>query len=271
MKNIFFNFILCINATFSTSAQSIQIFYESNYHGGYILYAHSNEIYPVSIYLDLDLTNLKFSERNQKIFVIPARTGRLRIGEITAINNNPVRLSYKLRTTLGDVTQKKYDTSYIYDLPFKKGNSYKVIHGYSGILSLQNQDGVDFSMPEGTEIVAAREGLVIQIAEKNTQSCPQEECKNYNNYIIVMHSDKSFAYYGHIKYNGAKCKIGDKVKKGDVIAESGNVGWSSGPHLYFSCFLGDFEKWRTFKTKFKIENSDKGEMLQEGREYLRNY
>jgi len=248
----------------------VQIFYE-NHEGGYILYANSNEIYPISIYLDLDLTNLKFSKGNQRIFVVPPKYSRFRIGELTPIYNSSPRLTYKYRAALGDVTQKKCDTSYIYDLPYKKGNSFKVIHGYSGILSLQGQDGIYIDMPEGTEIVAAREGLVIQIVEKNSQSCPQEDCKYNDNYIIVMHPDKSFAYYGSIKYNGARCKIGDKVKKGDVIAESGNVGWSNGPHLYFTCFLGDFDKWRYFGTKFKVENGENVDRLQEGKEYARNY
>ena len=270
MKYIVFNFIFCIGATSSICAQTVQIFYE-NHEGVYIIYANSNEIYPISIYLDFDLTYLKFSKGNQKIFVVPPKYSRFRIGELTPIYNSSPQLSYKYKTALGDVTQKKFDTSYVYDLPYKKGNSYKVIHGYSGILSLLSQDGVDFSMPEGTEIVAAREGIVAQIQEKNTQSCPQKECENYNNFIIVMHPDKSFAYYGNIKYNGAKCKIGDKIKKGDVIAESGSVGISTVPHLYFTCFLGDFEKWRTFGTKFKVDNGDNVDRLQEGKEYSRNY
>ena len=44
-----------------------------------------------------------------------------------------------------------------------------------------------------------------------------------------MHPDGTFATYAHIKYNRAKCKVGDTVKRGDVIALSGNTGWTSGP------------------------------------------
>lgn len=66
-------------------------------------------------------------------------------------------------------------------------------------------------------------------------------------------------------------KLGDKVKRSDVIAYSGSVGFASGPHLHFACFLGGFDRWRTLETKFRIGNGDQVEMLKEGIEYSRNY
>jgi murein DD-endopeptidase MepM/ murein hydrolase activator NlpD len=98
-----------------------------------------------------------------------------------------------------------------------------------------------------------------------------EECNKYTNYITIMHSDGTFGVYAHIKYNGSKCKLGDYVKKGDVIAYSGNTGWSNGPHLHFACFLGGLEKSRTLETKFRIDKGDKVVMLKEGNEYMRDY
>ena len=65
--------------------------------------------------------------------------------------------------------------------------------------------------------------------------------------------------------------IGDKVNKGDLIAYSGNVGWSTGPHLHLVIFLQRLNKRETLATKFKIDNGDKSEYLLEKTEYLRNY
>jgi murein DD-endopeptidase MepM/ murein hydrolase activator NlpD len=126
-------------------------------------------------------------------------------------------------------------------------------------------------MPEGTEVLAARDGIVVQIVQNNTESCPQKECNKYNNYVLVMHSDGTFADYVHIKYNGAKCKPGDSVRRGYVIAYSGKVGWSSGPHLQFVCFIGGFEKWNTLETKFRIDKGDNAILLKEANTYFRDY
>ncbi|GAA4021216.1 hypothetical protein GCM10022409_01030 [Hymenobacter glaciei] len=126
-------------------------------------------------------------------------------------------------------------------------------------------------MPEGTEIVAAREGVVVQIEKNNTESCPREECSKFNNYIIIMHSDGSFARYAHIRYNGTSLSVGGTVKKGDIIAYSGNVGWSSGPHLHFVCFLPGFGKGNSLETKFRVDEGGNAVLLQPGNFYSKAY
>ena len=52
---------------------------------------------------------------------------------------------------------------------------------------------------------------------------------------------------------------------------SGNVGWSSGPHLHFASFLPAFDKWQTLETKFRINNGENVVLLMEGKEYKRDY
>jgi len=240
MKEVLLITFLCLNLTFNTEAQTVKVFYE-NKSQGFILYVTNYELYPVSISLDLDLSNMNFSEGNRNIFVIPPKSVKFKIGELSTVSPRiGTRFSYTYKSTMGDVTLKKYDKSFVYDLPFPKGKGYTVYQGYNGTFSHQNENALDFTMPEGTEVSAVRDGIVIKIVQNNTESCPREECKIFNNYIIVMHADGTFAYYAHIKFNGAKCTLGDSVKKGDIIAYSGNVGWSSAPHLHFSCFLGGF-------------------------------
>ena len=271
MKRILLITLLCSLITFILKAQGVKLFDEKKDHG-FIIYANNSEIYPTSISLDLDLSNLVFSGGERKVFVIPAKSEKFKIGELSiAENGNRYKYSYKYQSTIGDVTISNYDKSFEYDLPFQKGKSYKLFQGYNGSFSHQNENALDFTMPEGSEVLAARDGIVVRVVTNNTESCPKEECKKYNNYIMVMHSDGSFADYVHIKYNGSKLKIGDSVKKGEVIAYSGNVGWSNGPHLHFVCFLGGFGKWNSLDTKFKIDKGITAISLKEGTIYLRDY
>lgn len=271
MKKISLIILLFICKASMLKAQEIKVFSEQTKYG-YIIYATNNELYPISILLDLDLTNLLFSESPKKIFVVPPKSEKFTIGELNIAESRiGYSYKYKYKFTMGDVTLADYDKSFLYDLPFSKGKSYKILQGYNGIFSHQNENALDFGMPEGSEISAARDGLVVKVVENNTESCPSADCKKYNNYITIMHSDGTFASYVHIKYNGTNLTVGDSVKKGDIIAYSGNVGWSSGPHLHFVCFTGGFEKYNTLHTKFRVDKGDNSIILKEGNIYQKDY
>lgn len=269
MKHTTLILFLLISLVLTSRSQSLQIFAESKKSGA-VLYARNSEFFPSSIVLNLDLRNMAFSEGEKTVFVIPAKSEKYKIGEVTAEPNKAYKYSYKVRSAMGDVTMKP-DLNYIYDLPFQKGNKYKLGQGYNGSSSHKNENSLDFMMPIGTDIVAARDGVVVQVVQNNTESCMREECKKFNNYITVMHDDGTFAGYVHIKFNGALCKIGDRVKKGDKIALSGDVGYASGPHLHFMCFQADLERMVTLETKFRINNGSTVASLSEGNIYYREY
>lgn len=56
--------------------------------------------------------------------------------------------------------------------------------------------------------------------------------KGWGQYIIVKHPDGAQTLYAHLERNSNKLRVGDPVKKGDVIARSGETGGASGPHLH---------------------------------------
>lgn len=271
MKKFLLIIVTGLFITYSVNAQQLKIFSE-NKSQGFIIYGSNPELYPMSISLDLDIKNLAFSEKERKVFVIPPKSDKFKIGELTIIETGGrIKFSYTYKSAFGDVTLTGFDSRFEYDLPFQKGKSYKVYQGYNGSFSHKNQNAIDFTMAEGTEILTARGGIIVQLVQNNTESCPREDCRKYNNYITVMHNDGTFANYSHIRYNGSVYKLGDPVKKGVVIAYSGNVGWTSGPHLHFSCFSAGFEKMNSIETKFRIEKGDKAVLLTEGNTYLRDY
>lgn len=238
---------------------------------GAIIFASNPDPYPNSVEIKFDMTNMNFSEGTKNLFVIPARTEKVKIGELTMAERKAYKYGYSYRTAMGDLSKMQYDKDYVYNLPFAKGKSFLLFQGYNGNFSHQNENAVDFTMPVGTEVCAAREGTVVQLVQGNSISCPKQECQQYNNYITIMHSDGTFGQYTHIQTNSSKLKVGDVVKKGDVIALSGNVGWSSGPHLHFVVFQGSFDKWKTLETKFRVEDGSKSIVLKEGISYTRNY
>lgn len=99
--------------------------------------------------------------------------------------------------------------------PFKKKGS----HWSKGY-----HTGVDFAVPVGTNVLAVADGVITKA----------NWGKSYGLQIVQeigLHSKKQYCIYAHL--SKILVKPGDKVKKGQHIAESGNTGNSTGPHLHF--------------------------------------
>lgn len=82
-------------------------------------------------------------------------------------------------------------------------------------------NGIDIAAPEGTEIMAARGGI-IKVVEYN------ETCGNY---IIISHENNYESVYCHLKRTFVQ--LNQKVQSGMIIATVGSTGMSTGPHLHF--------------------------------------
>ncbi len=132
----------------------------------------------------------------------------------------------------------EHDNSTTYYLPYEIGKAYPITNAYNGD-STHRGDGVyalDFAMPAGTPIRAAREGLVIAIKDSFTEGGVTPYFEDKANYITIRHPDKTIALYAHLKNHGVAVKLGQFVKAGDVIGYSGNTGFSSGPHLHLETY-----------------------------------
>lgn len=260
------------------SQKNVKMYYEQK-QDTITYYVDNPEIYPASISFDSqpELENMKKPDLFKTIQAFPAQSTRNKVTYFV-VNDKKKRWGIKkmpsYKTYIGDITIRKYDHTYPYDLPFQKGKSFTVYQGYNGAFSHQNENSLDFTMPEGTEILASREGLIIDIVQSNNKSCPTKNCAPFGNYVSILHSDGTIAQYFHLKQNGAKVNIGDTVTKGQQIALSGNTGWSSGPHLHFVCFVPSAvaDKNRiTVKTLFKTGDGKKTEFLEEKKSYSRAY
>jgi murein DD-endopeptidase MepM/ murein hydrolase activator NlpD len=100
-------------------------------------------------------------------------------------------------------------------------NFYRVSSAF-GKRGGRHHDGIDIPAPKGTPIVSVDNGVVVY---------SDNGIRGYGNMIVVAHSDDIFTVYAHNRKNNVS--KGDRVSKGEKIAEIGNTGRSTGPHLHF--------------------------------------
>lgn len=119
-----------------------------------------------------------------------------------------------------------------YKLPWPAGVTWLCSQGNWGVISHRNGDeyAYDFAMPIGNDICAARDGVVIGVVDQNDGNGWRQ---TPGNIVTVRHDDHSYALYVHVRQHGSFVRFGDRVKQSQVIASSGNVGFSTAPHLHF--------------------------------------
>jgi murein DD-endopeptidase MepM/ murein hydrolase activator NlpD len=157
----------------------------------------------------------------------------------------------------------------LYRIPFAKGAKIPVSQGFNGKTSHRGKSAIDFAVDVGTPIYAARSGRVVAIQDSHHQGGFDKSYGKFANYIIIEHDDKTLANYYHLKQGGVVQKLGAVVKEGDLIAYSGNTGYSSGPHLHFSVSKVDpklMNRPLTIPIRFKnrgklIPTPEKGEII----------
>ncbi|MFQ5527109.1 MAG: M23 family metallopeptidase [Thermoanaerobaculia bacterium] len=116
-----------------------------------------------------------------------------------------------------------------YVLPWSVGASYQAfLHLLRG--NSVQRFAIDFTMPIGTTVVAARAGTVVRVEERYVDG---DHTAGHENRIFLEHSDGTVARYVHLTRDGALVEVGELVAQGDPIALSGNTGNSSGPHTHF--------------------------------------
>jgi murein DD-endopeptidase MepM/ murein hydrolase activator NlpD len=83
-------------------------------------------------------------------------------------------------------------------------------------------------------VYAARGGMVMEVIDEFRESgVDKSQYAERANWVRILHDDGTMSVYAHLKHKSARVRPGTRVSEGQMIAESGNTGLSTGPHLHF--------------------------------------
>lgn len=161
--------------------------------------------------------------------VVPAQTRTL-VSLLAPDADGELRLD----VVPGDPDALPRDVEYLYPL---QTSDLRIEQGYGGDYShqdAQNRHAVDFAAEIGTPVLAARAGTVMQVeGDFDKAGLNAEKYAGRANFVRIVHDDGTMAVYAHLKADGVLVRVGQRVRKAQVIGLSGNTGYTTGPHLHF--------------------------------------
>lgn len=200
--------------------------------------AHNRRELPVSVLIKITAEENLASDREFPFYYVVPPNSDTCIARIFPLDKNK---DYAYRSSsswmVGSYTAK-HNPQEGYHIPWVKGASYTVTQAPEGPLTTHfepsSRNALDFAMPVGTSIHAARSGVVVGSEASYSDGAIDRALLDKANYVDVLHDDGTVASYVHLKENSLAVTIGQRVSAGEKLALSGSTGYSSGPHLHFS-------------------------------------
>lgn len=179
-----------------------------------------------------DSARIREMEKRKEIQLLQAMGSTELIKNMTAqLNNLSLRMAYQQKSFDEITTMVKNKEKFLASIPaiqpISNKNLTRIASGFGYRIDPIYKDrrahmGMDFTAPHGTPIYATADGVVTD-AGFNTGG--------HGNRVIINHGNSYQTLYGHM-YR-IKARVGQRVKRGEVIGYVGNTGKSSGPHCHY--------------------------------------
>lgn len=194
--------------------------------GRYLAFADNNLAGPIEVLLQASGGGVDSDPPLPARATVPAR-GTTLVAVLDGSRGGELRMD----SLPGDPSARPVDFEYL--LPLQQ-RGFRIDQGFGGSFShndAQNRYAVDFACDIGTPVLAARDGVVMQV---EVSAIPASGHHGDANLIRILHDDGSMAVYAHLAPDGALVRPGQRVRRGQPIGVSGNSGLSAGPHLHFA-------------------------------------
>lgn len=185
-------------------------------------------------------------------WIVPGK-GALKLAELRPrVAGAPMNYDYKIRWQLGDPRAAPAE-NFAYRPPLPAAGVFTIAQGFDGNYS-HNTPGsryaIDIGMPIGTGIRAARGGEVVSVQDKHGAGGNSVAYRSQTNSVYILHDDGTFGVYAHLRQGSALVRPGQRVQGGQIIAQSGNSGYSTGPHLHFAVLRNAGMRWESLPFVF---------------------
>ncbi|GAB1596539.1 peptidoglycan DD-metalloendopeptidase family protein [Lysobacter claricitrinus] len=203
---------------------------------GYQAIADNRLAGPVEVRLDFARAdNMRGDPDLPARSVVPAQGHRVISYLDTVDPTLPGAFELRMEVVPGDPNARPQDVEYV--LPLRM-SGWHIDQGFGGSFSHddeQNRYAIDLAAPIGTPVLAARDGVVMEVeSDFSKAGLNRERYAGRANLIRVLHDDGTMGVYAHLKLDGMLVRVGQRVHAGQQIALSGNTGFTTGPHLHFA-------------------------------------
>jgi murein DD-endopeptidase MepM/ murein hydrolase activator NlpD len=117
-------------------------------------------------------------------------------------------------------------------------SEWRIDQGFGGRFSHaepQSRYAIDLAVDEGTPVLAARAGIVMQVEDDfEGAGLDREKFVDRANHVRLLHEDGTMTVYAHLAPESVMVSQGQRVRSGQRLGSSGNTGFSTGPHLHFA-------------------------------------
>lgn len=229
--------------------------------GRSIRFLAENEFHaPVEVMLAFDsISGIEYPPPDAELrWTVPPRESLMLLTLGVLGNVEAPEVAYRYEYLIGS-PDARHAPEQPYRIPYALATAYRVTQAYPDAATHRTPDSrhaVDFAMPIGTNIFAARGGTVFAVASRNYRGGLDTTRHGAGaNVVQILHDDGTFAVYAHLNRSSIRVRPGDRVSRGEYIADSGNTGFSTGPHLHFAVIRNAGMRLESVPVSFEGRNA----------------